>query len=153
MKATEAGRPHVSPGTASGGAAYTEYHPRWYRPHVSTYWWLGQWSSLKFILREISSVFVAWFVVITLVQLWALSEGAEVYREFQDGLRTPLLVLLNTVSLLFVLFHAITWFNLTPRAMSIRLGGKRLPDYMISAPNYVAWAAISGLVGWILLGG
>src|SRR5207302_2908108 len=48
---------------------YQEFHPRWYRPRVSVYWWLGQWQYLKFILREISSVFVAVFVVITLLQL------------------------------------------------------------------------------------
>ena len=35
----------------SGKPAYTEYHPRWYRPHVSTYWWLHRRSYLLFILR------------------------------------------------------------------------------------------------------
>jgi hypothetical protein len=24
--------------------AYTAYQPRWYRPRVSTYWWLWQWG-------------------------------------------------------------------------------------------------------------
>ena len=45
---------------------YTEYHPRWYRPRVSTYWWLGRWPYLRFILRELSSLAVAFFVVLTL---------------------------------------------------------------------------------------
>jgi len=36
---------------------YTAYHPRWLRPHVSTYWWLRKRSYFAFILREISSVF------------------------------------------------------------------------------------------------
>ena len=44
---------------------YTEYHPRWLRQHVSTYWWLGKWSYFAFILREISSLFVAWAVVVS----------------------------------------------------------------------------------------
>ena len=38
---------------------YTEYHPRWYRKRVSTYWWMGSWKYMKFILRELSSIFVA----------------------------------------------------------------------------------------------
>jgi len=38
-------------------------HPRWYRKRVSTYWWLQRWEYLRFVLREISSVFVAIFVV------------------------------------------------------------------------------------------
>lgn len=138
---------------AAPPAIYTEYHPRWYRTQVSTYWWLGQWSSLKFILREISSVFVAWFVVVTLAQISALVTGPEAYTGFLDWLKTPLVIALNTVSFFFVLLHTITWFNLAPSAMAIRVGGKRLPDVLISAPNYAAWLVISGLVAWILLGG
>ena len=38
----------------------TEYLPRSYHTRVSTYWWLKRWAYLKFILREASSVFVAW---------------------------------------------------------------------------------------------
>ena len=37
---------------------YTEFHPRWYRRRVSTYWWLKQRSHLAFILRELSAIFV-----------------------------------------------------------------------------------------------
>ena len=47
---------------------YTEFHPRWYRPPVSTYWWLGKSAYVKFILRELSSVAVAWTVALVLVQ-------------------------------------------------------------------------------------
>src|SRR5438067_2427147 len=46
---------------------YTEFHPRWYRPRVSTWWWLKRGSYLAFIARELSSVFVAWFVVYLLL--------------------------------------------------------------------------------------
>src|ERR687896_16847 len=84
--------------------AYTAYHPRWYRPRVSTYWWLWRWGYLKFILRELSSVFVAYFVVLILLQLCALRDGPEAYAAFQSWLRTPGIVALNVVSLAFVLF-------------------------------------------------
>src|SRR5215472_1696895 len=58
---------------------YTEYPPKGYRVRVSTYWWLGRWAYLKFILREISSVFVAWFIVETLLQISALIDGPAAY--------------------------------------------------------------------------
>jgi fumarate reductase subunit C len=132
--------------------AYTEYHPRWYRRRISTYWWIRSWAYLKFTLRELTSIFVAYFVVLTLLQIRALNQGPEAYAEFQEWLKTPLLVALNTVSFGFVLFHTITWFNLTPKAMPLRLGGKRIPDVLIAAPNYVAWLAISTVVAWFLLG-
>ena len=43
-------------GAMSQAPAYTEYHPRWYRRRVSTYWWMGRWSYLVFILRELSRI-------------------------------------------------------------------------------------------------
>ena len=131
---------------------YTEYHPKWYRTRVSTYWWSRSWAYLKFILRELSSIFVAYFVVITLLQIRALKQGPQSYAQFQEWLRTPLPVGLNAVSFLFVLFHTITWFNLAPRAMPVRIRGKRIADLWIAAPNYVAWLAVSAVVVWLLLG-
>ena len=126
--------------------AYRQYHPKWYRTRVPTLWWSRKWPYLKFMLRELSSVFVAFYVVILLLQLHALRGGPATYLEFQHWLTNPLLVVLNGISFLFVLFHAVTWFNLTPKAMVVRWRGKRLPDLLVAAPSYVAWLAISGLV-------
>lgn len=134
----------------SNAPAYTEYHPRWYRKRVSVYWWLGHWHYLKFILREISSVFVAIFVAITLLQLRALQHGPDAYARFQAWLSTPFAIALNLISLFFVLFHAITWFNLAPHAVAVRVRGKRLPKIAISGPSYITWAIVSAFVAWIV---
>ncbi len=133
--------------------AYTEYHPRWYRPRVSTYWWLGRWPYLKFILRELTSVAVALFVLLTLVQLWALDRGPESYAAWLALLRSPWVIAFNTITFLFVIFHTITWFNLAPKAMAVRIKGKRLPDILIAGPNYIAWLIASMVVGWFVLRG
>jgi fumarate reductase subunit C len=132
---------------------YTLYHPKWYRKRVSTYWWTRQWAHSKFILRELTSIFVAYFVVLTLMLLRTLGEGPASYEAFQDWLSRPLVVLFNVISLVFVLYHAITWFNLAPRALPVRLGGKRLPDWMVASPNYVAWIVVSIVVAWFVLRG
>ena len=131
----------------------TEYLPKSFHTRVSTYWWLTRWAYLKFTLREGSAVFVAWAVIVTLLQIHALTSGPEAYGEFQNWLRSPLVLAVNVVSSLFVVFHAVTWFNLAPKAMAVRLRGKRLPNLAISAPNYVAWVVISAAVAWILLRG
>jgi fumarate reductase subunit C len=104
-----------------------------------------------FILRELSSLFVVWFVVFTLVQIRALSQGAEGYQQFLNFARNPAVVAVNLIALFFVVFHAITWFNLAPKAMVVHLRGKRLPSAYIAAPNYIAWIAVSALVAWIIL--
>jgi fumarate reductase subunit C len=129
------------------------HRPRLFRARMSTYWWLGRWPYLRFILRELSSVFVAWFVLVTLLQIRALRRGPAGYEQFQQWLRSPIVVVVNIVALLFVLFHTATWFNLTPKAMPLRLGGKRIPSLLIVAPSFVVWLAISATVAWILLRG
>ena len=131
--------------------AYTAYHPRWYRPRVSTYWWLWRRAYLKFILRELSSVPVAYFVTLTLVQVHALSDGPQAYADFQRWMTHPVFLTLNAISFLFVLFHTVTWFNLAPTAMAVRIGGRRVPGYLISGPNYLAWLVVSLLVAWYIV--
>src|SRR4030095_8107751 len=133
--------------------AYTDHHPRWYRTRVSTYWWSRKWAYFRFIVRELTSIGVAYFVVLTLMQIHALRQGAEVYAEFQEWLRRPLLITLNAISLFFVMYHAITWFNLAPKAIAARLGGKRVPDVLIKASNYGAWLVVSAGLVWLLSGG
>ena len=132
---------------------YSEYPAKGYRVRMSTYWWLGRWPFLKFILRELSSIFVAWFVLETLLQIRALNHGPEAYAQFQNFFKNPFVFLVNVVGFFFVMFHAITWFNLAPKAMAVRVGGKRLPAIAIAGPNYVAWVVVSVVVGWLLLRG
>ncbi len=132
---------------------YTPFHPRWYRPRVSTWWWLKRPSSRAFILREVSSIFVAWFVVFFLLLVAAVGRGEPAYQEFIRWATNPGIVLLNVVSLFFVVFHAVTWFNLTPQAMVVHMRGKRVPGKLIVASQYGAWVVISLLLAWIILAG
>ena len=134
------------------GHSYTPYHPRWHRERVSTWWWLKKGSYLTFILRELSSVFVAWFVVFLLMLVAAVARGPDAYAEFLVWSRRPWVVALNLVSLFFIVYHAVTWFNLAPKAMVVRLGGKPVPGAWIAGGNYLAWALASALVAWVLLG-
>jgi len=131
--------------------AYTEYHPRWYRKRVSTYWWMGNWKYLKFILRELSSIAVALSVALVLLEINALCHGPAAYARLQGHLASIPLLVISTIVLVFVIFHTITWFNLAPSAMAVRVGGKRVPGIMIAAPNYAAWIAVSAFIAWFLL--
>jgi succinate dehydrogenase subunit C len=132
---------------------YTLYHPQWYRRRVSVWWWLQNRSYTRFVLRELTSVFVAFFALVYLWQLHALAQGPEAYAQFLARLKTPLFLVLDAVAFLFVLFHAITWLNLTPKAVVLRLSGKRVPDGVILSLNYAAWLALSGAVAFVLLRG
>ena len=131
--------------------AYTECHPRWYRPRMSTWWWLRSRHYLAFILRELSSVFVAWSVVYLLLLVRAVSQGEASYQQLVSWSRSPGILVVNVVSLIFVVYHAVTWFNLAPQAMVVHLRGRRVPGAWIAASNYGAWALVSALVAWLVL--
>jgi fumarate reductase subunit C len=131
---------------------YTDYHPRWLRRRVSTYWWMQRRSYFAFILREVSSLSVAWFVVYLLMLTHAVTQGQPNYEAFLDWSRRPSILLLNLVSLGLVVFHAVTWFNLAPQAMVVHFGGRRVPGSIIAASNYGAWIVASIVVIWLLVG-
>ena len=122
------------------------------RPMPAT-WWLKRSPYLLFMLREFSSVFVAAYVVIFLVMIRRLSEGQAAYQAFLASLQSPLAILFHIVALAFALFHTITWFHLTPKAMAVRIGEERVKPALIIAPNYAAWVVVSAVVAWILLKG
>ncbi len=137
----------------SAPATYTRHHPRWYRRRVSVWWWLESWRYTKFVIRELTSLSVAFFALVTLGQVSALAAGPSDYALFQHWLRTPLSILLHCVALFFIVYHTVTWFHLAPRAMVVRLRGKRLPDSAIILGNYLAWFVASGILAWFLLRG
>jgi fumarate reductase subunit C len=132
--------------------AYTEFHPRWYRPRMPTFWWLRRRSYLAFILREWSSVFVAWFVLYLLLLVHAVGQDAAAYRRFLDWSATPWVLAVNLMAFMFIAFHAVTWFNLAPQAMVVRVRGRRVPRRWIVASIHLVWIALSALVIWLVMG-
>jgi fumarate reductase subunit C len=114
-------------------------------------WWLGRRSYTAFILRELSSVFVAWFVVYLLLLVRAVGQGAAQYQQFLDWSANPLLIALNVVSLAFVVYHTITFINLTPQAMIVKLRGRQIPGRLLAGSLYGAWIVVSAVLAWLVL--
>jgi len=124
-----------------------------YRPRTDLFWWVHRRSYVLFVLRELSCVFVAWFVVYLLLLVDAVHNGSGSYRQFLEWSGSPWMLVLNVVALAFVLLHAITWFNLAPKAMVIRARGRPVPPRSVAAAHFAAWALASAVVAWIVLGG
>jgi fumarate reductase subunit C len=135
----------------SAAPRYTAYHPRWYRRRVSVWWWLESSAYTGFVVRELTSVFVALFALVLLWQLRALGRGPEAYARAAAQLSSVVSLAFHAVALLFVLFHSVTWFNLAPKAMVLRLGGKKVPDRLIQGMNYAAWLVLSAAVAFLLV--
>ena len=131
---------------------YSDSGSRVLPPKMSTFWWLEKKSYLVFILRELSCVFVGWFIVYLLMLVSAVIQGDASYQEFMAWSATTPVVLLNVVSFLFLSFHAVTFFSAAPQAMVVKLGPNKVPGSLILAGHYAGWAAVSALVIWLLVG-
>ena len=123
---------------------------RLYRPRVSTWWWTRKRSYFVFVMRELSSIFIAWFVVYLLLLVYAVGQGEAAYRTFLDWASAPWVVALNVVALLFVLLHTVTWFSLTPQAMDVRLDGRRVPGFHVIAGQYTGLVVVSLFILWLV---
>jgi fumarate reductase subunit C len=131
---------------------YGEFYARWYKPRISRLWWLRRRSYLVFVIRELSSVFVAWFVVFLLLLVRAVAQGEREYQRFLDLSANPWMLALNVITLFFVVFHTVTWFAAAPQAIVVRLRGRRVPANVVLLLHYAAWVLLTGLLAWIVLG-
>ena len=121
-----------------------------YRRPISILWWTRKRTYFVFVMRELSSIFIAWFVVYLLLFLYAVGQGEADYRRFLDWAAAPWVIALNVVALVFVLLHTVTWFNLTPQAMDVRVGGRPVPSFHIIAGQYTGLVVVSGFVLWLV---
>jgi fumarate reductase subunit C len=123
---------------------------RVYRRPVSVWWWTKKRSYFVFVMRELSSLFVAWFVVYLLMLGYAVGRSETAYQDFLDWAATPWVVIVNLVAALFLVLHVVTWFSLTPQAMAVRIRGQRVPAALIIASQYVGLALVSVFVFWLV---
>ena len=122
-----------------------------YRRRIPILWWTQRWVDIRFIARELTSVFVAGYAIILLFYIRSVSQGPEAFARFSDWLNSPLVVFLHCFALLALIFHSITWFNLAPKAMVIKLGENRIPGVLIALMNYIGWVAVSVVTIWFVL--
>jgi fumarate reductase subunit C len=133
--------------TPSGG---TPTGLRQYRPRISTWWWTRKRSYTVFVLRVLSSVFIAWFVVFLVLLVYAIGQSEAAYRNFLDWASAPWVIALNVLSLVFVLLHTVTWFALTPQAMEVRIDDWKVPGFHILAGQYTGLVVVSLFVLWLV---
>ena len=133
-------------------ASFPHSQPREYRPAFSNWWWLGRRNYLIFILREFSSIFVGYFLIVTLWQVCALATGPDAYANFQADMRNPWMIVLNIIALAFLVLHIITWSRLVPRAFFPRRNGHPTDEMTTALPSYILWAVATIIVAAFIVG-
>ena len=117
--------------------------PGLYYPKMRLTWWLGRPGYIRFVIREVTSVFIAIFLVVLLVQVYDVAQGPEAYAAMLARLASPGWIVFNVIALAFALYHTVTWFKLTGIVQVIRVGDRQVPPALVVAGAFVAWAAVS----------
>jgi len=98
---------------------------------------------VRYMVREFSCLFIGAWTLMLVCALARLSEGPEAWAKFMEGLKSPLIVAFHVVALAFAVYHSVTWFNLTPKALPLQRGEEFVPDAAISGAHFAAWAVLS----------
>jgi fumarate reductase subunit C len=135
------------------GAARGRYH-RENQPALPWGWWQGNPRYGIYMLRELSSVFVALWALMFLGQLQSLRQGKDAYERFLATQRRPGWILFNLIAFLFALLHSETWLQLAGVVQTVRVGERTVPPRTVTAGAFAGWGVTSlGVLVALLLFG
>jgi fumarate reductase subunit C len=105
-------------------------------------WWLKNPAYTRFMIRDVTSVFIAGYCVFLMV-LMSRARDAAGFEALYKSLASPWSVVLHLIVLAFAVYHSITFFNLTPRVLVVFRGEEKVPESAIAGGHYALWALVS----------
>ena len=132
-----------------------------YTRPISKAWWLrdrGHFNRryFMFLIRELTSVFVALYVVLFIYELFLLTKGPEAHAAFRESLRSGPFIVFFLIALLFSLYHSWTWLGLTTKMQAagrglVKIGTKTLPPIFVALGSYGAWLVATCVIAYLFL--
>jgi fumarate reductase subunit C len=119
---------------------------------IPVLWWLRSRAYILFVVREFTSVLIAAYLVVFLIFLQRLAAGPSSYESYLRWLAQPAVVAFHLIALAAALYHSVTWLELTPLTVVIRIRGRRVSAQTIVAANVAAWIAVSIVIVWLVVG-
>ena len=116
-------------------------------------WFLERPGYVRFMARELTSFFVAGYLVLLLLTLSQLAGGGEAaFAEWLASVSGPWWTAAHLVALAAAVWHAVTWFAAVPQAMPIYLGEDRLPAPIAAVlMGYGPWLTVTAVIVWWVL--
>ena len=116
------------------------------RPMPAT-WFLHNRHLVKFMIRELTSFFVAGYAIFLLVMIYQANRGPGEFHQFYTRvLQSGWFKAYGWISLIFVGFHSLTSFNAAPTIMAPRWGEDKVDPRMIIGANYALWLIVSLII-------
>lgn len=125
-----------------------------YRRPLPSNWWLKSYHYFMYMMRELTALFAALWVLGFLVQLPLMAgypENMSGHNLWVQYVRSPGWIIFSFICLIFVLYHAVTFITLMGTVMTARFGKIRIGGGRVVAPMMLAWLGITLLLAIILM--
>jgi fumarate reductase subunit C len=133
--------------------AQKKQYPELPRKHLGPGWWLANRPYTLYMIRELTSFFVAVFSILYIYQVALLAGSPGSYDQYLTVLRNPFMIGFSVIILAFTLYHSLTWFYLIGRVQPLKIGGKKTTPVQSLIVNTVLLAIISVIVISLFLAG
>jgi len=125
------------------------------RPYIrefsKTGWWLKHPRYIRYMAREMSALFIGIYALILMAGLFELSRGEAAYEAFLEKAEGTVGLIFAVFAFAFAVYHTVTWFQVTPKAMPLMIGGKRIPGSFIVAAHWFGFIVVSAAL-WLVAG-
>ena len=124
--------------------SHQKKYPELPRKKLGPGWWLGNRHYTIYMVRELTSFFVAVYSILYVYQIVLLATSPGSYTRYLDILKSPLMIVFSIIILGFTLFHAATWFFLIGRVQPLKFGGWTSSPVQALIINTMLLVVISG---------
>ena len=118
---------------------------------ITSEWIFRHPRYLRYMVREFSCLFIGGWTLMMVWGLKQLAQGPEAWAAFLQFLATPESIVFHLLALAFAIYHSVTWFNLTPKALPVQRGAEFVPDAVIAGAHFALWGLLS-LAALVLAG-
>jgi len=123
-----------------------------YQTPMGPLWFLKREGYRRFMVREMTAFAMAAFLVYLLYWLRAIGDGYTAFVQMVELTRNPVTVTLLALAFGAVLYHSITWFNLTPKIMPMYVAEEKIPDVWAAIiMGYLPCAAVTTVILWSVM--
>ncbi len=129
-----------------------EKYPELPRRRVTAGWWLSNRHYTLYMIRELTSFFVAVFSLLYIWQVAQFASNPAGYNSYLSLVRNPVMVLFSIIALGFTLYHSLTWFYLTGQVQPFKIGKTKTTPWQALVVNLALLAIISYAVIRIFIG-
>ncbi|MGI9275649.1 MAG: hypothetical protein ACR2PT_12495 [Endozoicomonas sp.] len=114
------------------------------RPMKRT-WFMDHPYYRNYMVREATCVFDALYCINLFAGLLQLTKGAEAWQGWLSFQANPIMILFTVVTLGMTLYHAVTYFDMTPRVLPQQIR-KMVADNVVNKLMYAGLAAVSVII-------